>query len=242
MIRIAIRIIDPYSRRKGVPRMTTADTPPPAGAGRRKRSDARRNQQALLDAAAVVFVRTGVDAPVRDIAAEAGVGIATIYRHFPTRADLVVAVFRHQLDALATAATTTPAADETPYEALRSWVARFADFLVTKHGLAEALHSDQAGFESLHAEFVDRLLPVLDQLLKASAAAGHTRADIRPYDLMLGIGNLCIGVENYPDYHARRMIDLLLAGLAQATPGPASSDPLSAGAARTAARNPAGAS
>jgi hypothetical protein len=59
---------------------------------------------------------------------------------------------------------------------------------------------------------------------------------------MLGIGNLCIGVENYPDYHARRMIDLLLAGLAQATPGPASSDPLSAGAARTAARNPAGAS
>jgi AcrR family transcriptional regulator len=221
--------------------MTTADTPP-ASAGRRKRSDARRNQQALLDAAAVVFVRAGVDAPVRDIAAEAGVGIATIYRHFPTRADLVVAVFRHQLDALATAATTTPAADETPYEALRSWVARFADFLVTKHGLAEALHSDQAGFESLHAEFVDRLLPVLDQLLKASAAAGHTRADIRPYDLMLGIGNLCIGVENYPDYHARRMIDLLLAGLAQATPGPASSDPLSAGAARTAARNPAGAS
>jgi AcrR family transcriptional regulator len=199
--------------------MTTADTPPPADVGRRKRSDARRNQQTLLDAAAAVFVRAGVDAPVRDIAAEAGVGMGTIYRHFPTRADLVLAVFRHQLDALATAATTTPADGETPYEALRSWVARFADFLVTTHGLAEALHSDQAGFESLHAEFVDRLLPVLDQLLKASAAAGHTRADIRPYDLMLGIGNLCIGVETYPDYHARRMIDLLLAGLAQATPG-----------------------
>jgi AcrR family transcriptional regulator len=198
--------------------MTTADTPPPANVGRRRRSDARRNQQRLLDAAAVVFVRAGVDAPVRDIAAEAGIGMGTIYRHFPTRADLVVAVFRHQLDALA-AATTTPATDETPYEALRSWVARFADFLVTKHGLAEALHSDQAGFESLHAEFVDRLLPVLDQLLKASAAAGHTRADIRPYDLMLGIGNLCIGVETYPGYHARRMIDLLLAGLAQGHPG-----------------------
>jgi AcrR family transcriptional regulator len=150
--------------------------------------------------------------------------MGTIYRHFPTRADLVVAVFRHQLDALATAATTTPA-DETPYEALRSWGARFADFLVTKHGLAKALYSDQAGFESLHAEFVDRLLPVLDQLLKASAAAGHTRADIRAYDLMLGIGNLCIGAETYPGYHARRMIDLLLAGLAQATPAPAGSEP-----------------
>jgi AcrR family transcriptional regulator len=204
--------------------MTTAGTPPPANAGRRKRSDARRNQQALLDAATIVFVRAGVDAPVRDIAAEAGVGIATIYRHFPTRADLVVAVFRHQLDALA-APNTAPAAGETPYEALRSWVARFADFLVTKHGLAEALHSDQAGFESLHAEFVDRLLPVLDQLLKASAAAGCTRADIRAYDLMLGIGNLCIGAETFPDYHARLMIDLLLAGLAQATPAPTGSEP-----------------
>jgi AcrR family transcriptional regulator len=203
--------------------MRTADTPPPANVGRRKRSDARRNQQALLDAAAAVFVRTGVDAPVRDIAAEAGVGMGTIYRHFPTRADLVVAVFRHQLDALA-AATTTPAG-ETPYEALRSWVARFADFLVTKHGLAEALHSDQAGFESLHAEFVDRLVPVLDQLLKASAAAGHTRADVRPYELMLGIGNLCIGAGTYPDYNARRMIDLLLAGLAQAAPAPTDSEP-----------------
>jgi AcrR family transcriptional regulator len=201
-----------------VPRMTTADTPP-ANVGRRKRADARRNEQTLLDAAAAVFVRAGVDAPVRDIAAEAGVGMGTIYRHFPTRADLVVAVFRHQLDALATAATTTPA-DETPYEALRSWVARFADFLVTKHGLAEALHSDQAGFESLHAEFVERLLPVCDQLLKASAAAGHTRDDIRPYDLLRAIGNLCIGVETDPDYNARRMIDLLLAGLAQPTARP----------------------
>ena len=81
---------------------------------RRKRSDARRNQRILLDAAAVVFVRAGVDAPVRDIAAEAGVGIATIYRHFPTRADLVVAVFRHQLGA----ATTAPGSGETPDEAL----------------------------------------------------------------------------------------------------------------------------
>ena len=200
--------------------MTSTTGAPPGPVGRLKRSDARRNQQTLLDAAAVVFVRAGVDAPVRDIAAEAGVGMGTIYRHFPTRADLVVAVFRHQLDALA--AATTAAAGETPYDALRSWVARFADFLVTKHGLAKALQSDRAGFESLHAEFVDRLVPVLDRLLRASAAAGQTRADIPAFDLMLGIGNLCIGVDNYPDYHARRMIDLLLAGLAQpAPPAPA---------------------
>jgi AcrR family transcriptional regulator len=193
--------------------MTTADPPPAAHPGRRQRADARRNQQTLLDAAAVVFVRSGVEAPVRDIAAEAGVGMGTIYRHFPTRADLVVAVFRHQLDALA-GAVTTDSAQQSPYEALRSWVDRFVDFLVTKHGLAEALHSDQAGFESLHAEFVDRLVPVLGELLQASAAAGQTRADIRAYDLMLGIGNLCIGAATFPDYRARRMIDLLIAGLA----------------------------
>jgi AcrR family transcriptional regulator len=195
--------------------MSRADTPP-ADVGRRKRADARRNEQTLLDAAAVVFVRAGVDAPVRDIAAEAGVGVGTIYRHFPTRADLVVAVYRHQLDALVAAGTSAPAADENPYAALRSWVARFADFLVTKHGLAEALHSDHAGFESLHAEFIRRLLPVCDDLLKASAAAGYTRGDIPPYDFLRGIGNLCIGVETDTDYDARRMIDLLLVGLAQA--------------------------
>jgi AcrR family transcriptional regulator len=143
--------------------------------------------------------------------------MGTIYRHFPTRAELVVAVFRHQVDALAAAAESPPAAD-SPYEALRCWVHRFADFLVTKHGLAEAMHSDQAGFESLHAEFVERLLPVLDQLVKASAAAGCTRADVRAYDLMLAVGNLCIGAGTFPDYQARHMIDLLLAGLKHQDP------------------------
>jgi AcrR family transcriptional regulator len=195
----------------------SADDPPSPPDARQKRSDVRRNEQKLLDAAAAVFVRAGVEAPVREIAAEAGLGMGTIYRHFPTRADLVVAVFRHQLDALAV--ENTPLAAETPYEALRSWVHRFADFLVTKHGLAEALHSDQAGFESLHAEFVERLLPVLDRLLAASASAGHTRADIRAYDFMLGVGNLCVGVGTLPDYRVRTMIDLLIAGLAHPAPG-----------------------
>ena len=70
---------------------------------RAKRADARRNEQTLLDAAAAVFVTSGVDAPVREIAARAGVGMGTIYRHFPTRADLIVAVYRHQVEACAEA-------------------------------------------------------------------------------------------------------------------------------------------
>ncbi|BBB01371.1 putative TetR family transcriptional regulator [Actinacidiphila reveromycinica] len=195
--------------------MSTADAPPASGG--RKRSDVRRNEQKLLDAAAAVFVRSGIDAPVREIAAESGLGMGTVYRHFPTRADLVVAVFRHQLAALA-AFVDDPEDAETPYEVLRRWVHRFVDFLVTKHGLAEAMHSDQAGFEALHNEFVERLLPVLDRLLRASAAAGCTRADVRAYDFMLAVGNLCIGVETFPDYRARRMIDLLLDGLTLTDP------------------------
>ncbi|MEW2550042.1 TetR/AcrR family transcriptional regulator [Streptomyces sp. NPDC047002] len=189
------------------------DTTPPTGGAPSRRSDVRRNERTLLKAAAAVFVRSGINAPVREIAAEAGLGMGTVYRHFPTRSDLVVGVFRHQLDELAAAERTAPA-DGSPYASLRVWVHGFADFLVTKHGLAEALHSDQAGFESLHAEFVERLLPVLDRLLGAAAAAGHTRADVRAYDFMLAVGNLCVGVGTFPDYRARRMIDLLLDGLA----------------------------
>ena len=84
----------------------------------RKRADARRNEQTLLDAAAAVFVTSGVDAPVRDIAAKAGVGMGTIYRHFPTRADLIVAVYRHQVEACAEAGPALLANSGTPHAAL----------------------------------------------------------------------------------------------------------------------------
>lgn len=188
---------------------------PAAQAGRTRRADALRNQQTLLDAAAAVFLRAGVDAPVREIAAEAGVGMGTLYRHFPTRADLVVAVFRHQLDSLSSREVIVPALSEDPYGALRSWVHRFADFLVTKHGLARALRSDQAGFDALHAEFLERLLPVCDQLLKNAARSGVSRSDVRAVDFLHAVGNLCIGVEADPEYDVHGMIDLFIAGLKQ---------------------------
>src|SRR4051812_20880740 len=139
----------------------------------RKRADARRNEKTLLDAAAAVFVASGVDAPVRDIAAKAGVGMGTIYRHFPTRADLIIAVFRHQVDACVAAGPALLSSSETPYAALVRWIDLFVDFLVTKHGLAGVLQSDNAGFESLHAYFLDRLVPVCGELL--DAAAGELR-------------------------------------------------------------------
>jgi AcrR family transcriptional regulator len=179
--------------------------------GRRK--DARRNEQTLLDAAAEVFVASGVDAPVRDIAARAGVGMGTLYRHFPTRADLVIAVYRHQVDACVEAGPALLASAPTPHAALARWVDLFVDFLVTKHGLAAALRTDSTRFETLHTYFLDRLLPVCADLLDAAVAAGEIRPGLDAPQFLHGIGNLCIGAERDPDYDARRLVALLVAGL-----------------------------
>ena len=178
-----------------------------------RRADARRNQQALLDAAASVFVTSGVEAPVRDVAAAAGVGVGTIYRHFPTRADLVIAVYRHQVDALAEAGPALLADGPTPHAALARWIDGFIDFLVTKHGLAAALKSDAAGFDALHAYFLDRLVPVCAALLAAAVEAGEVRTDLSGLELMRGVGNLCIGADTDPDYDPRRLVAPLIAGL-----------------------------
>ncbi|MFE7114660.1 TetR/AcrR family transcriptional regulator [Streptomyces sp. NPDC057654] len=186
-----------------------SESGPPAP---RKRADARRNEKTLLEAAAAAFVASGVDAPVRDIATKAGVGVGTIYRHFPTRADLVVAVYRHQVEACAEAGPHLLANSDSPYTALTRWVDLFVDFLVTKHGLAEALRSDDPTFSALHSYFIDRLAPVCAGLLKAAAEAGEIRPDIEALELMVGVGNLCIGAGD-PRYDARRLAQLLLAGL-----------------------------
>ncbi|MER6528923.1 TetR/AcrR family transcriptional regulator [Streptomyces sp. NPDC001508] len=182
-------------------------------AARSKRADARRNEKTLLDAAAAIFVASGVDAPVRDIAAHAGVGVGTIYRHFPTRADLIIAVYRHQVEACAEAGPALLEAGPTPHAALARWIDLFVDFLVTKHGLAGVLQSDNAGFEALHTYFLDRLVPVCTHLLDAASASGEIRSDLTAYELMRGVGNLCIGAESDPRYDARRLVGLLTAGL-----------------------------
>jgi AcrR family transcriptional regulator len=178
-----------------------------------KRADARRNEKTLLDAAAAIFVASGVEAPVRDIAAKAGVGTATIYRHFPTRADLIIAVYRHQVEALAEAGPALLAASATPYDALRQWVSGFVDFLVTKRGLATALQSDDACFDPLHSYFLDRLVPVCSRLLEAAASSGEIRSDLDAAGLMRGVGGLCAGATSNHPYDARHLVDILIAGL-----------------------------
>lgn len=177
------------------------------------RADARRNEGTLLDAAAAAFVESGVDAPVREIAARAGVGVATFYRHFPTRADLIVAVYRHQVEACAEAGPTLLENSSSPHAALAQWIDLFVNFLVTKHGLARALQSDDAAFETLHAYFLDRLVPVCADLLDAAVRAGEVRAGTAAFELMYGVGNLCVGAEKTSRYDARRMVGLVIAGL-----------------------------
>lgn len=182
-----------------------------------KRADARRNQQILLDAAAALFVSSGVEVPVREIAARAGVGTGTIYRHFPTRSELIIAVYRHQVEACAEAGPALLTGESSPHAALGAWINLFVDFLTTKHGLAAAMQSDRSGLDTLHAYFLDRLVPVCAGLLRAAADAGEIRTDIEAPELMRGVGNLCIGAGNDPRYDARRLAQLLIAGLRRAS-------------------------
>jgi AcrR family transcriptional regulator len=179
---------------------------------RRVRADAQRNIDAVREAAKAVFADSGVDAPVREIAARAGVGVGTLYRHFPRRSDLVVAVFRHEVDACADAARTL-AAEHEPGEALASWLRRYTRFIVTKRGLAAALHSGDPAFDPLPAYFDRRLRPALRSLLDSAVASGEIRADVEANDLLRAVGNLCVPTDDAPSDHAQRMVGLLIDGL-----------------------------
>lgn len=190
------------------------DQPPPdarAASKKSLRADARRNSDALLEAALAVFATSGVDAPVREIASRAGVGVGTVYRHFPQRSDLIVAVFQHQVDACANAAQTLAAAHR-PGEALALWLQRFADFIATKRGLAVALHSGDPAYNALPAYFEARLRPALQGLLAAAVATDEVRGDVDPDDLLWAIGSLCMSGQSDRDF-THRMVALLIDGL-----------------------------
>lgn len=176
------------------------------------RADARRNMDALLEAALAVFATSGVDAPVREIAVKAGVGLGTVYRHFPQRSDLIIAVFRHEVDGCADAAPAL-AAKHAPAEALARWMQRYVDFIAAKRGLSGALRSGDPAFEALPGYFEKRLVPALRALLDSAAAAGEVRGDVEPYDLLRAVGDLGMSTHYDGPAHARRMVALLVDGL-----------------------------
>jgi AcrR family transcriptional regulator len=194
------------------------DSPSLAAADRRLRADARRNVEALLEAAMTVFAISGVNAPVREIADKAGVGVGTLYRHFPRRSDLIVAVFRNEVDACADAAPIL-AAESEPGDALDRWLQRYLDFIAAKRGLSAALHSGNPAFESLPIYFQEKLQPALRGLLEAAAKAGKVRTDIDPAELLLAVARLCApNDQGGINEQSRRMVALLIDGLRYGVP------------------------
>lgn len=196
----------------GVDAIDAAASDAPEPAPRRRRSDAQRNIDSLLEAAMAVFGTSGVDAPAKEIADRAGVGVGTLYRHFPKRSDLVKVVFQREVDACAEAAPTLAAAHE-PGVALERWLLRYTGFLATKRGLASALHSGDPAFDALPDYFMQRLGPALGSLLDAAVAAGEMRADISPKELLFAVSKLGLPLSDEGAGYSERMVGLLVGGL-----------------------------
>ena len=176
------------------------------------RADGRRKMAALLEAATAVFARSGVDAPVREMAEAAGVGLGTVYRHFPRRSDLIAAVFQSRVDACAAAAAGIAAKYE-PAEALSRWMQRYVDFIGTKQGLAAALHSVDPAYSSLPQYFDEHLRPALKGLLDEAVRSGAIRKSIEARELLGAVGTLCCQGPHMNIASARRMVGLLVDGM-----------------------------
>ena len=205
----------PFSSRRPMKKTIATPTNEEKAGGaapRRKRADAQRKMSSLLQAAMEVFAESGVDAPVREIAERAGVGLGTVYRHFPQRSDLIVAVFQNRVDACAEAASALASKYE-PGEALARWMQRFVDFIATKRGLAAALHSGDPAYSALPGYFNKRLQPALKTLLDAAVAAKVVRSGIEADDLLRAVATLCHGPHGEEPAYGRRMVQLLVDGL-----------------------------
>ncbi|TCU12671.1 TetR/AcrR family transcriptional regulator [Rhizobium sullae] len=176
------------------------------------RADARRNFDALLQAAMVVFSELGVDAPMRTIADRAGVGVGTLYRHFPERSDLIKALIKR--DVLAQADAAAAYAEELePAEALAKWMTRLVDFISTKKALGPALHSGDPAYQALPEFVLGQFTPVLRRLLDAAAASGAIRNDVNASDLLNAGLRLATPSSDGDTEQARRMVSLLTDGL-----------------------------
>ncbi|KAB7753175.1 MULTISPECIES: TetR/AcrR family transcriptional regulator [Mycobacteriaceae] len=190
----------------------SGDSPASSPRQRRQRTDAQRNVGALLEAAKTVFAAAGVDAPAKEITDLAGVGVGTLYRHFPRRSDLIVAVLQHEVDACAEAATVL-ARHHEPGQALERWLYRFTEFVGTKRGLASALHSGDPAFDALPSYLTSKLEPALDALLSAATATGEVRDDLCARDLIHTVALLCQPVPGEALTYNQRLVAVFVDGL-----------------------------
>ena len=189
--------------------------PDPTPKTPRIRADAQRNRQKVLDAAARVFNRDGTDASLNQIAREAGVGIATLFRHFTTREELIEATFRNELARLCDAAPEL-AAEKPAAEATAEWMERFLEYMTTKHGMVDTLQAMMVTGSPLYLETLGRLTDAVAALIDAGVHSGEFRDDVSPSDALAQLGGIAYmaGEPGQRD-QARRMIALLIAGLRQ---------------------------
>ena len=182
------------------------------GGERRLRADARRSTEALVAAAKELFATTGVDVTTREIAGKAGVGMGTLFRRFPQRADLVTAVFHPEMDACAEAAATLVQAC-APFEALARWMQVYVRFVSTKRGLAKALGAGDPVFVGLFERFDQRLRPVARELYGAAVAAGQAQPGQDAAEILCAVTALCMSSYDGKPDHAAQMVALLVQGL-----------------------------
>lgn len=179
---------------------------------RKLRADALRNRERILEAAKAAFTRQGANASLEEIATQAGVGIGTLYRHFPTRDELIEGVYRNEVEKLAAAAGRF-AETMAPIEALRAWMLLLVDYIAAKHIIAPALNSIAGGASRLHEGSRAMLQDAIGELVKRAKKSGDLRRDLDAYDLLRAlIGVSHVGSSADWPQSARRLVDILIAG------------------------------
>jgi AcrR family transcriptional regulator len=180
---------------------------------RKPRADAERNRTRLLETAKAAFAENGSDTNLDAIARAAGVGIGTLYRHFPTRDALIEAVYRNETTLLAEAATRLTQT-HAPMEALREWMLLFVDYMETKQGISEALNSIVGGTSELYAISTEQMREAIKMLLDRATTNGAVRVEMDPFDLLRAVAGVAY-VGAGPDWKqaSRRMVDIVIAGI-----------------------------
>lgn len=188
-----------------------------AEAARRPRADAVRNRERVLEAAKAVFSAGGPEASLEAVARRAGVGIGTLYRHFPTREALFEAVYRREVEQLGELAEQLKS-EAAPVDALRRWLRSNVEFVATKKGMSAALALAVHGSSELYAYTFDRLTKAVGALLDRAIAAGEIRPDIGPEDLLRTLVGMCY-MHDQPGWQAtvQRLVDVFVDGLCAQT-------------------------
>ena len=193
----------------------------PDESARPQRADARRNRDLLLAAAAEVYDERGIDASLEEIARRAGVGIGTLYRHFPTRDAVTEAVYRREVGLLC-GGVDELLADNATDVALALWMRNFAGYVARKKGMAMALKSVLGADSELFTHSHQRIRTAMGTLIAAATEAGTIRNDVEPDDLLRAMGGICMATDS-ADWADRttRLVDLLVDGLRYGAPGAA---------------------